>query len=120
MAAQEALQTILSGLRSDVPSIRGVIITSTDGLAIAYDLPDGEDPNRVAAMVSTALGLAKRISTTLGGGELTETSVSGTEAHVFLYTAGAGVLAIVAPAGGNVGLIHMEARSACRKIAEAM
>jgi uncharacterized protein len=121
MSKREALQNALQTLRSAIPELKGVLVATTDGLALAHSLSSGEDPNRVAAMAATALGLGKRISDTLNGGELSETSVTGTSAQIFLYaTGGKGVLAVVAAAGANVGLIHMEARDAARQIAEAL
>ncbi len=115
---QEALQQALAGLRAAIPEIRGVLIASTDGLPMAQNLSGSEDPNRVAAMAATALGLGKRISDTLSSGTLTETTVSGTNGQIFLYAAGGkGVLVVVAAAGANVGLINLEARDAVRTIA---
>lgn len=118
---QEALQQCLVALRSAIPEIRGVLIASTDGLPMAQNLSGSEDPNRVAAMAATALGLGKRISDTLNAGALTETTVSGSSGQIFLYAAGGkGVLVVVAAAGANVGLINLEARDAVRTIASIL
>jgi uncharacterized protein len=115
---QEALQQSLAALRSAIPEIRGVLIASTDGLPMAQNLSGSEDPNRVAAMAATALGLGKRIADTLSAGTLTETTVSGSNGQIFLYAVGGkGVLVVVAAAGANVGLINLEARDATRTIA---
>jgi uncharacterized protein len=121
MNKQETLMHTLEALRRAIPELRGALVATSDGLAIAHVLGNNEDPNRVAAMAATALGLGKRISDTLNAGTLTETSVTGTTAQVYLYAAGTkGVLAVVAPAGANVGMIHLEARDAARVIAEAL
>lgn len=121
MSKQEVLYHTLSSLRGAIPELRGAIVASSDGLAVAHSLANGDDPNRVAAMAATALGLGKRISDSLGGGDLTETSVSGTNAQIYIYAAGSkGVLAVVAPSGANVGLIHMEARSAASQISQTL
>jgi len=121
MSKQETLYQTINQLRASIPELRGAIVASSDGLAIAHSLSNGEDPNRVAAMAATALGLGKRISESLNAGSLTETSVSGTNAQIYLYAAGQkGVLAVVAPAGANIGLIHMEAREAAKAIASIL
>ena len=121
MSKQEVLTQALNTLRTAIPELRGVLVATSDGLAIAHSLTNGEDPSRVAAMAATALGLGKRIGESLNAGTLTETSVSGTNALIYLYATGVkGVLAVVAPAGANVGLIHMEAREAARTIAEVL
>jgi uncharacterized protein len=52
---------------------------------------------------------------------LTETSVSGSDGQVYLYAAGTkAVLVVVATAGANVGMIHLEARDAARRIQEIL
>ena len=72
----------------------------------------------IAAMAATALGLGKRINDTLGAGDLSEMSVSGLNGQVFIYSVGAkGALAVVAPAGVNLGLLHMEARDTAKTLA---
>jgi uncharacterized protein len=115
---QEALQQTLSTLRSAIPEVRGALVASTDGLPMAQNLSGTEDPNRVAAMAATALGLGKRIADTLNAGTLSETSVSGTNGQIYLYAAGTkGVLVVVAGANANVGMIHLEARDAAKSIA---
>ncbi|GEM45441.1 roadblock/LC7 domain-containing protein [Deinococcus cellulosilyticus] len=120
MSKQEQLQHIIDHLRSAIPELQGVMVASTDGLPIAYSMA-GTDPTRVAAMAATALGLGKRISETLNAGTLSETSVTGSSAQILIYAAGTkGVLAVVAPSWSSVGLIHLEARDATRKIAEML
>ncbi len=118
---QEALQHSITSLRTAIPELRGVLVASVDGLSMAHSLSGSEDPNRIAAMAATALGLGKRISEMLGTGELAETSVTGSDGHVYVYAAGTkGVLIVVASAGANIGLIHLEAREAARNIAQML
>jgi uncharacterized protein len=116
MTLTEQLNEILLGLRSSIPEIKGSLIASTDGMTIAANLPGG-DANRMAAMVATALGLGKRICETFGGGTLNETSVTGSEGQVYIYSAGSkGVLAVIAGKGANVGLINIECRDGAEQI----
>jgi predicted regulator of Ras-like GTPase activity (Roadblock/LC7/MglB family) len=121
MAINDELLTVLSNLRAAVPELKGALVASADGLAIAHSLQQGADSARMAAMVATALGLGKRICDTFGGGALGETSISGDSAQVFIYSAGGrGVLAVIASAGANIGLIHLEARDAAKAIAQIL
>jgi predicted regulator of Ras-like GTPase activity (Roadblock/LC7/MglB family) len=97
-------------LRQAVPEITGVMVASTDGLSLASDLPEAEAA-RAAAMAATALGLGKRIAQTSGLGGLEEVVVRGQSGYLVVYSAGdKGVLAVAAPMGANLGLIHLEAR----------
>ena len=117
VSKQEQLQTTLQTLRSSLPELRGALVATVDGLPIAQSFSDNTDANRVAAMAATALGLGKRINDTLGAGNLSEMSVSGLQGQVFIYSVGAkGVLAVVTPAGMNLGLLHMEARDAAKTV----
>ena len=117
----ERLNAILVNLRSSLPELRGAMVATSDGLPIAQSFSDNTDANRVAAMAATALGLGKRINDTLGTGNLSEMSVSGLQGQVFIYSVGAkGVLAVVTPAGMNLGLLHMEARDAAQSIASIL
>jgi predicted regulator of Ras-like GTPase activity (Roadblock/LC7/MglB family) len=47
--------------------------------------------------------------------------VRGQNGYVVVYSAGEkGVLAVTAPMGANLGLIHLEARGAAQKIAQIL
>ena len=117
----ERLGSILTNLRSSMPELRGALIATADGLPIAQSFSDATDAGRVAAMAATALGLGKRINDTLGAGDLSEMSVSGLDGQVFIYSVGAkGALAVVTPAGVNLGLLHMEARDAAQAVANVL
>jgi len=119
MSLSDELNQALQSLRSSLPEIQGAVVASSDGLSIASSI--SSDPNRMAAMVATALGLGKRICDTTGSGQLTETSVSGTDGHVYIYAAGTkGVLAVQSSPGSNVGLIHLECRQVAEKIASIL
>lgn len=114
----ERLNAILMNLRNSMPELRGALVATADGLPIAQSFSDNTDANRVAAMAATALGLGKRINDTLGTGNLSEMSVSGLQGQVYIYSVGSkGAMAVVAPAGVNLGLLHMEARDAAQAIA---
>lgn len=89
-------------------------------MIIASNVSSG-DSNRMAAMVATSLGLGKRMCEAFGAGNLSETSVSGDAGQVFIYGAGTkGVLAVIGAPGGNVGLLHLEARGSARRIADLL
>ena len=120
MSTSHQLQSILDSLRAAIPEIREVLIATTDGMPIAQNIGGG-DANRLAAMAATALGLGKRMSDTIGGGALAEASVSGQTAQIFIYAAGGkAVLAVVSSGVSNIGLIHLEARTAAQKVAEVL
>lgn len=120
MTRQEELLALIRGLRTAVPEIAGVMVASADGLPMAHDFPEAEAP-RIAAMAATSLGLGKRIATTLRLGGLQETVIRGQSGYFVVYEAGEnGVLALALPAGANLGLVHLEAREAAKRLRELL
>jgi len=120
MSIANQLQTHLDGLRASLPEVRGVLVASTDGMPISHNLAEG-DPNRMAAMVATALSLGKRLIDSFTGGQFQETSVFGQSAQIFVYAAGPkAVLAVTGSGVSNVGLLHLEARAVAQKVAQVL
>ena len=128
MARLEELQKNIEILRAAIPELRGVLIASNEGLPIAHSISGGADParvaamaDRIAAMAAAGVNLGKRVSESLSLGALIEISVTGTEGQIFLYWAGIkGVLAVIAPKGGNAGLVHLEARDVAKGVGELL
>ena len=120
VARQDDLLQAVNDLRQAVPELSGVMVASSDGLAIAHDFPDAL-ASRVAAMAATALGLGKRIAQTTERGNLEETVVRGSSGYLIVYSAGdKGVLAVAAPSASNLGLIHLEARGVAQEVARLL
>lgn len=119
MAKGEALKARLEELRNAIPELKGVLLASNEGLPVAHLLSNGADPNRVSAMAAAATSLGRRVSENLSAGTLAEVSIQSEEGALFVYSVGTkAVLAVISPAGGNAGLIHIEARSAAKEIGE--
>jgi len=112
MGAVDTLRNLLYDLSDAVPGqIHGSLIASRDGLLVAETLNDSEEAERIAAMVSTTLGVSRRMARTLNAGTLNETSISATDRRIQLYLIGnAGALAVVTAADANVALINIQAR----------
>ena len=65
------------------------------------------------------MNIAKRVSESISLGALVEISVTGVEGQIFVYSAGTkGVLAVIAPKGGNAGLVHLEARQIAKDVGD--
>ena len=126
MANPEAFQKNIETLRGAIPELRAVLIGSTEGLPVAHWIAGGADPARVAAMAdrisamaAAAMNLGKRVSESISLGALIEIAVTGAEGQIFVYSAGTkGVLAVIAPKGGNAGLVHLEARQVAKDVGD--
>ena len=110
------VQEIIDRLNVAVPKILSVLVARNDGLPLVQT-SEGE-ATRMAAMTSTAVSLNKRIVSVMGAGELTETSISGTDGQILLYTAGPrAVLAVITETKANIALINHKARAAAQEVA---
>jgi predicted regulator of Ras-like GTPase activity (Roadblock/LC7/MglB family) len=113
----EQLRQVLVNLSQSLFDVQGVLLASSDGLALSHNLPSNVDPTRIAAMAATAIGLGKRISATLTLGTYDESIVKANDGALYLYSAGqAAVLAVMAGAGANTGLINLESRRAAKDL----
>ncbi len=126
MANPAAFQKHIETLRAAIPELRAVLIGSTEGLPVAHWISGGGDPARVAAMAdrisamaAAAIGLGKRVSESISLAALTEIGVTGADGQIFVYACGTmAVLTVIAPRGGNAGLIHLEARPVAKEVGE--
>ena len=114
-----ALETIIERLQLVLPGVRSVIVTRNDGLPLVKTM-NQVDATKAAAMIATAISLNKRIIDTANAGDLTETSISGSQGQILLYAAGPrAILALTADSKANVAMINYKARPAARAIADA-
>ena len=114
-----ALRTIIEQLQLALPQVRSVLVTRSDGLPLVKTASQ-VDAAKVAAMAATSISLNKRIISTMDAGDLTETSISGSQGQILLYAAGPrAVLALTAQSRANVAMINFKARPAARAIADA-
>jgi predicted regulator of Ras-like GTPase activity (Roadblock/LC7/MglB family) len=126
MANLEAFQKQIQTLRGSIPELRAVLIGSTEGLPVAHWIAGGADPapvaamaDRISAMAAAAINLGKRVSESISIGALIEISMTGAEGQIFVYSAGTkGVLAVIAPRGGNAGLVHLESRQVAKEVGD--
>ena len=122
----EAFQKNIETLRGAIPELRAALIGSTEGLPVAHWIASGADParmaamaDRISAMAAATMNLGKRVSESISLGALIEISVTGAEGQIFVYSAGTkGVLAVIAPRGGNAGLVHLEARQVAKDVGD--
>lgn len=120
MNPQHELDGILQALCQALPEATGAVVASSEGLVVA-SYPEGLEPTRVAVMAAMAHELGRRVAVTLDQGTFHEATVCGERGCVSLYgTEGNLILAVQTPAGVNLGLVHLEARSAAYRIRRAL
>ncbi|WP_043685966.1 roadblock/LC7 domain-containing protein [Streptomyces xylophagus] len=118
MASEAEILDELRRLRARVPQLTGALAAGVDGLVLAQDTP-GVEPERVAALTVTALGVAVRMADATGQGDFRELIVRGVYGYVATYAAGTGaVLTVLAQDRVNVGRLLLEGRRAGARIGE--
>jgi uncharacterized protein len=115
-AARDQVNAELRALRAAITGIDGSLVATSDGLLIAHDIPELE-PTRLAALVSTTLGLARQSVKETGRGEFREALVRGTAGYLMVYAAGSNaVVAIIGDAEMNVAMMQYQARETIERI----
>ena len=118
MNRQEQLHEIVAGLTSEVVDIKGAILASRDGLAIASSFEGDDTTSRVAAMAATVFALGARVVESTGLGTFEETVIQSADGVFVAYNAGdRAVLALLARPEANLGLVHLEARRTAEVVA---
>ncbi|MET7567339.1 roadblock/LC7 domain-containing protein [Streptomyces sp. NPDC005492] len=118
MASEAEILDELRRLRARVPQLTGALAAGVDGLVLAQDTP-GVEPERVAALTVTALGVAVRMADATGQGDFRELLVRGVYGYVATYAAGSGaVLTVLAQDRVNLGRLLLEGRRAGARIGE--
>jgi len=118
MASEAEVLDELRRLRARVPQLTGALAAGVDGLVLAQDTP-GIEPERVAALTVTALGVAMRMADATGQGDFRELLVRGVYGYVATYAAGRGaVLTVLAQDRVNVGRLLLEGRRTGARIGE--
>jgi predicted regulator of Ras-like GTPase activity (Roadblock/LC7/MglB family) len=109
---------VLHDLRDRVPRLNGSLVASKDGFLIACDLPEGVEPDGMAAITATGLSLSNCVASTACEGEFEEVVIRNGGGHVVIYAAGpSAALAVLAAPDVSIGRLHLEARPAALAIA---
>jgi uncharacterized protein len=107
---EEALLALLRALTSRVAGITDIALASRDGLIITSDTTSAE-PDNLAALAAASLGIAQRMTASVGHGTLQEVTTHGSGGCVTVYAVGAAELLVVA--GGkrlDVARLRRESR----------
>jgi len=115
----ETLDDILIKLLAAIPEVKSAAIVSVEGLPIASALPQGVDETRIAAMTAALLSLAERAALEMSKGTFEQIYVKGSDGYLLVFNAGLNaVLTVSTTKDVKLGLIILDARRVCDKIAK--
>ena len=111
----------LDRLLGAIPEVTSVLIVSTEGLPIAYALPQDTDETRIAAMTSALLSLSEKVIIEMGKGDFDQLYIKGSEGYLLVMQAGPNMVLLVSTTKDvRLGLILLDCRRACEKISQLL
>lgn len=112
---------ILKSLLSAIPDIKSAGIVSVEGLPIASIINNGINETKIAAMTAAHLSLAERSIMEMKNGEFDQLWIEGSDGQMVILKAGENaVLMVSATNSVRVGLIILDCKRACKKIADLL
>ena len=115
----EELEDILKNLTASIPEILSAAVVSVEGLPIASMMPEGIDDTRIAAMTAAMLSLGERAAIELDKGALEQILIRGENGYLIVMAGGSNaVLTVSTTRDVKLGLIFLDCKRACEKIAQ--
>ncbi|MHA1412394.1 MAG: roadblock/LC7 domain-containing protein [Promethearchaeota archaeon] len=94
-------------------------MVSAEGLPIASALPQGVDETRIAAMTAALLSLSERAIIEMNKGNFEQLFIKGSDGYLLVLQAGPNaVLTVSTTSDVRLGLILLDCRRTCEKIAQ--
>jgi predicted regulator of Ras-like GTPase activity (Roadblock/LC7/MglB family) len=115
----ETLDDLLKKLLAAIPEVKAAAIVSAEGLPIASALPRDVDETRIAAMTAALLSLSERAIIEMNKGDFDQLYIKGSDGYLLILQAGPNaVLTVSADKDVRLGLILLDCRRTCEKIAQ--
>lgn len=114
----DRIRAELQLIRVNVTGVHGSLAATSDGLPVAYDLPDME-PTEISALVATTHALASRATLATGRGQFREAVARGSQGYLAVYAAGTtAIVAVIGTSRLNVGMLQYQVREIISRISE--
>ncbi|MGH7493402.1 MAG: roadblock/LC7 domain-containing protein [bacterium] len=110
-------EAFLAQLLPQKEGMVGALLVSPDGLLIAHQLPPSDHLEKIAAMSAALHALGKEIGTTLVLGEYRVLRVHFHRGEIYLISAGAGTLVVIASSELAPAFLETLAQQAAQQFA---
>ncbi len=115
------LDQVLRELQAGTPGVLGCGVISADGFAIASDLPNTIEEQRVAAMAAAMLALGEQTTHEFEQGTLQRIFIEGQTGHVLVVNAGPdALLSVIARKDAKLGLVFLQMQRAAERVRHAL
>ncbi len=102
------LREMVDSLRMEVSGVRGVVLSTYEGLPIVSSSGMEEVESRVSAMISALSILADKVGGELDTGEMEEVSVGFGDSRMFCYRiSDDAIMAVIADKDVNMGMLSI-------------
>ncbi len=104
----EVLREMMDSLKAEVSGIRGVVLSTYEGLPIVSSSGMEGMEARISAMISALSILANKVGSELDTGDMEEVSVSFDDSKVFCYRIDDGaIMAVITEKDINMGMLAL-------------
>ncbi len=115
----ERIKEVFKDVGADIPGLRGIVLSTFDGLPVASDIKSIEKQNKVAAMVSALVTLSKKVTKELEVGGMEAISVEAEEGKIFCYAIeDSAILAVITDKDINLGILRLVVPKMIEKLRE--
>jgi len=116
---EETLEDILNDMLFSMSEVKSAAVVSNEGLPIASVLPSDTDEAKISAITAAIMTLAELATQEFGKGIFEQVFIRGQNGYVFTMTVGnTAVLTFSTTKNINLGLIFIETKRSCDKIAK--
>jgi predicted regulator of Ras-like GTPase activity (Roadblock/LC7/MglB family) len=113
------LDNLLENLIDSIPEVNAATLVSTEGEILASVMPKDVEETTVAVMIAALLSLAESAITLIKRGEFEQLYVRGNDGYLLVMPAGPnGVLSVSTGKDVRLGLIFLDCKRTCEKIAK--
>jgi len=116
------IQKLLADWQKESEEIQGAAVVTTDGIALGAHLSKSRlTQEQFSALTGQIFKVGRKASRATGRGELEEMYIKGAVGTLYLYLIESkAVLGVIASADANMGVVHLESREKCRRIANIL
>ncbi|OEU76242.1 MAG: hypothetical protein BA869_10840 [Desulfuromonadales bacterium C00003107] len=117
----DQLNMLLTSLSARVSSIRGVVISSADGLKVADKFRDHSYDTQIAHAISASIvGLVNKSVHNLGLPSFDHTTIYTSDGIVVVFNLGGASLLVLLDVDANVGLVIIELQHTADEVIKVM
>ncbi len=108
MNLADGIRKVFEKLFRDLKGLRGIVISTIDGLPVASDMKSSGEEDRISAIISSIAILSKKVAPQLNIGGAEDFMIEGENGKVFFYSIGEdAILALITDREVNLGMIRM-------------